>query len=136
MKTNVCTCYPNFNGFPCRCYYRSYINLKTNLCNPCTTLPTTALKQSCRSCTGNFKWSNIGCIDCLTLENNGGSSSCCATGFYFDQTQAKCICDSYQNYSVNANGVCTKCAQGDNNCIYCSSPYVNNLYYCIHGSLI
>ena len=114
----------------------NYIDASSGLCNPCTLAPIAA-QGACSSCYFPFAYSNnYGCVYCPTLANNGGSTSCCATGYTFNQGLGICVCNNYNRYSVGANGICTKCASADNNCISCSKSYVYNGFYCLHGSLI
>ena len=79
---------------------------------------------------------NSRCVYCPSLANNGGSTSCCATGFRFNSVVHQCLCDLSQGFAVNSNGVCTRCATSDTNCTGCRNIYVRNNLFCIHGSLI
>jgi hypothetical protein len=120
----------------CYCSYASFINVISGECSPCSSLPS-ATYSTCTSCKSpSFVSGNFGCISCSTLANNGGSTSCCATGFTFSSVLAICKCDSSKGYSINANGVCSKCATTDSNCIHCLNNYVYNGHYCLHGSLL
>jgi hypothetical protein len=67
---------------------------------------------------------------------NGASGGGCATGYVIGFPYVGCLCDYNSNYSVNANGVCTKCVTGDWPCINCYYPYVLDGSVCVHGSLL
>jgi hypothetical protein len=75
-------------------------------------------------------------VDCQTLKNNGGTASCCATGYVFDPALAICKCENSKGYVIGPNGICTPCIASDSNCANCINTYIFNNLYCIHGSLI
>lgn len=143
IASTRCTCMASFrsssSSASCSCPYGTYYDHKARICMSCSfyTFSTGLAISSCISCNAlPFANSRNGCINCLTLPNNGGSASCCATGYKFDYTLGTCICDNSKGYAVGSNGVCSACSGGDTNCKSCVNTYVYNNYFCIHGSLI
>lgn len=136
LSSSSCTCAGSFYWSTNRCYCSSkkFIDA-SGACTPCAALPT-ALVSSCNSCNTLFSKGTYGCVYCPNLANNGGSSTCCATGFTFNSKLSTCVCSVSAGYAINSNGICTKCATTDTNCVKCVNTYVHNTIYCQHGSLI
>ncbi|EFX60532.1 hypothetical protein DAPPUDRAFT_123809, partial [Daphnia pulex] len=126
-----------FHGYfrPAAILPKKYIDSASNFCNPCSSAPAGQI-TACKNCAFPFVRGNTGCVLCLTLANNGGSDSCCATGYKFNSATGSCVCDLGSGYAVAANGVCTQCIGTDTNCINCVNTYFYNGAFCIFGALI
>lgn len=109
LSSNACACLPTFisSGGQCVCPPLSFFNQQLRACIPCTSAAPN-LRSKCYNCTLPFANSAFGCINCMRLKNGNGTTSCCATGYYFDYNTATCRCNNNNlGYYIDPNGVCT-----------------------------
>jgi hypothetical protein len=123
IDSSTCGCYYGFTYYApwtiCYCFRGRYIDPATNQCKPC--ISSGPLEVQCWPCSAPFRLTQQGCIYMPSFPN--GVSGGCAVGYYFSFGELRCICNYRANYSINANGVCTKCATTDSVCINCRPPY-------------